>query len=140
MDLTLLSSFATMSFILRITFVARKFIPMKIDQKAASSEEVMVQLQELGSRLSRLRLARGIRQEEAAVRAGISRRTVVTIEQGSPSVAIGQIMRLLDAIAPGKTLSNLFTETDPSVVALAKSERRQRARRVSTDRLKELDF
>ena len=113
---------------------------MKIDQKSAISEELLAQLQDLGSRLSRLRIARGVRQEEAALRAGISRRTVVGIENGTPSVAIGQIIRLLDAIAPGKTLCSLFTETDPSVVALAHAEQRQRARKISPDRLKELDF
>jgi transcriptional regulator with XRE-family HTH domain len=113
---------------------------MKIDQKSAISEALLAQLQDLGSRLSRLRIARGVRQEEAALRAGISRRTVVAIESGAPSVAIGQIVRLLDAIAPGKTLSSLFTETDPSVVALVHSEQRQRARKFSPDRLKELDF
>ena len=79
---------------------------MKIDQKSAISEELLAQLQDLGSRLARLRIARGVRQEEAALRAGISRRTVVGIENGAPSVAIGQIIRLLDAIAPGKTLCN----------------------------------
>ena len=117
-----------------------KVTHMKIDQNAATSEDLRGQLQDVGSRLSRLRLARGIRQEEAAIRAGISRRTVVAIEKGTPSVAIGQILRLLDAIAPGKTLSSLFTETDPSVIALAQSEQRRRARTVSANRLKELDF
>ena len=113
---------------------------MKIDQRSAISEELLAQLQDLGSRLARLRIARGVRQEEAALRAGISRRTVVGIENGSPSVAIGQIIRLLEAIAPGKTLCSLFTETDPAVVALAHAEQRQRARKLSPDRLKELDF
>ena len=66
---------------------------MKIDQKSAISEELLAQLQDLGSRLARLRIARGVRQEEAALRAGISRRTVVSIENGAPSVAFGQIFR-----------------------------------------------
>ena len=126
--------------ILPTNSIAGKLTHMKIDQNAATSEELRAQLQDLGARLSRLRLARSFRQEEAAIRAGISRRTVVAIEKGTPSVAIGQIVRLLDAIAPGKTLSSLLTETDPSVVALAQSEQRRRARTVSPNRLKELDF
>lgn len=129
-----------MCVIMHIIAVAIKLTHMKIDQNAATPEELLGQLQDLGALLSRLRLARGIRQEEAAIRAGISRRTVVAIEKGTPSVAIGQILRLLDAIAPSKTLSSLFMETDPSVVALAQSEQRRRARAVSPNRLKELDF
>ena len=111
-----------------------------LNEKSAISEELLAQLQDLGLRLSRLRIARGVRQEEAALRAGISRRTVVAIESGAPSVAIGQIIRLLDAIAPGKTLCRLFTETDPSVIALEHSEKRQRASKLSPARLKKLDF
>ena len=81
-----------------------------------------------------------MRQEDAAARAGISRSTAALIEKGSARLAIGQIIRYLDAIAPGKTLTRLLTEEDPAVTALSASERRRRARTLSEAELKELEF
>ncbi|MDO8958854.1 MAG: helix-turn-helix transcriptional regulator [Rhodocyclaceae bacterium] len=98
------------------------------------------QLESLGERLKQLRIARRVTQDEAAARAGISRTTLYQIESGSPKVAIGQIIRYLDALAPGKTLANLLVEEDPSVRALQESTRRVRARALSPAELKEIDF
>lgn len=99
-----------------------------------------IQLRELGARIARLRIARRVLQANAAIRAGLSRSTAVAIEKGSPSVAVGQIARYLDAIAPGKTLAGLLTDLDPAEVSLAASERRSRARTLSGSDLKRLDF
>jgi len=113
---------------------------MKISQSNTLHDNLMAQLIELGACLARLRIARRMPQSEAALRAGISRTTASQIEKGSPSVAIGQIVRYLDAVAPGKTIAQLLHENDPALLALAASERRKRARSLSPSELKALDF
>lgn len=113
---------------------------MKLKQGAATPPNLASQLIDLGGRISRLRIARRVRQAEAAIRAGVSRSTAVAIEKGAPSVAIGQVIRYLDAIAPGKTLHSLLNETDPAVLSLAAFEQRKRARALSAADLKALDF
>ena len=113
---------------------------MKIDQNSAISPALKAQLVELGSRLSKTRIARRMRQSEAASRAGISRATASLIENGSASVSIGQVVRYLDAIAPGKTLVSLLTADDPVVLAMERESLPKRARTLSPAELKELDF
>ncbi|MDD2743270.1 MAG: helix-turn-helix transcriptional regulator [Rhodocyclaceae bacterium] len=94
----------------------------------------------LGTRLARLRLAKNMRQADAAARAGISRSTAALIEKGDPGRTLGQVLRYLDAIAPDQTLLTLLQETDPALVILAQAEARQRVRRPSTAQLDDLDF
>jgi len=53
---------------------------------------------------------------------------------------MGQILRYLDAIVPGKTLLELLSETDPALAALSAQERRRRARDLSKRELEEIDF
>ncbi|MBT9613605.1 MAG: helix-turn-helix domain-containing protein [Burkholderiales bacterium] len=113
---------------------------MKRNQATTLTPELAQQLIDLGQRLARLRIARRIRQEDAATRAGISRSTAALIEKGAARLAIGQVIRYLEAIAPGKTLTRLLTEEDPAVTALSASERRRRARTLSDAELKELEF
>ena len=113
---------------------------MKIDQNLAMPPALKAQLAELGSRLSKARLARRVRQSEAASRAGISRATASLIENGSASVSIGQVVRYLDAIAPGKTLVSLLTVDDPVVLSMENESLPKRARTLSKAELKELDF
>lgn len=113
---------------------------MKREQSTTLPPELARQLVDLGQRLARLRIARRMRQEDAAARAGISRSTAALIEKGAARLAIGQVIRYLDAIAPGKTLTRLLTEEDPAVLALSASERRRRARPLSEAELKELEF
>ena len=98
------------------------------------------QAAQLGRRLARLRLARGIKQTNAALRAGLSRNTAYRIERGDPGLAVGQVLRYLDAIAPGSTLLDLLSESDPALAALAARERTQRVRDLSATELDELDF
>jgi DNA-binding XRE family transcriptional regulator len=90
--------------------------------------------------LARLRVARHIPQTEAALRAGISRNTAYRMEKGDPGLAIGQVLRYLEAIAPGKTLRSLLNEDDPALVALSVRERKQRVRSLSKSELDALDF
>jgi len=113
---------------------------MKIGQNSAMAPVLKEQLVGLGSRLSKARLARRMRQSEAASRAGISRATASLIENGSASVAIGQVVRYLDAIAPGKTLASLLTVDDPAVLAMEHDSLPKRARALSEAELRELDF
>lgn len=113
---------------------------MKISQSNATPESVTDQLVVVGEKIARLRIARRMLQGEAAVRANISRGTASLIEKGSPRIAVGQIVRYIDAIAPGKTLANLMSETDPSVIAMEVREMRHRARQLSPTEMMELDF
>jgi hypothetical protein len=62
------------------------------------------------------------------------------LEKGDPGIAVGQIFRYLDAIAPGKSLLELFAETDPALVALSTKERRRRVRELTQRELDEIDF
>lgn len=94
-------------------------------------------MRELGESIARLRIARSVKQADAALRAALSRNTAYRIEHGDPGIAVGQILRYLDAIAPGSTLLDLLTRKDP---ALAAKERRQRVRELSEKERSELEF
>lgn len=113
---------------------------MKKDQNSALSPALRVQLSDMGTRLRQLRIARRVMQSEAANRAGISRATASLIENGAASVALGQIVRYVDAIAPGKTLVDLFSAVDPTVLAMEAGNQRARARGLSDAELKKLEF
>lgn len=94
----------------------------------------------LGAKLTRLRQARHMRQADAASRAGLSRSTAVLIEQGDPGRTLAQVLRYLEAIAPGLGLLGLLTDTDPALKALAQTEATRRVRPLSPQQLAELDF
>ena len=94
----------------------------------------------VGSQLARLRIARKVKQTDAALRAGLSRNTVYRLEKGEPGLALGQILRYLEAIAPGSTLLDLLTEKDPALLSLTAREKTKRVRDMSTTELEELDF
>ena len=113
---------------------------MKITQSAALAPSLASDAKELGAALARLRIARGMKQDHAALRAGLSRNTAYRLEKGDPGIAIGQVLRYLDAIVPGKTLLELLSETDPALAALSAQERRRRARDLSKRELDEIDF
>ena len=113
---------------------------MKKVERILLSDSGLAQATLLGERVHRLRIARGLRQEEAAVRAGMSRPTARKIEQGDPGRTLGQVLRYLEAIAPGMSLQQLLEGADPSLVALQASERRQRVRQLYKAELERLDF
>jgi transcriptional regulator with XRE-family HTH domain len=113
---------------------------MKVTQSALLNAGQTEEAKKLGSALARLRIARGVKQDQAALRAGVSRNTAYRLEKGDPGIAMGQILRYLEAIVPGKTLLELLAETDPAVSALGAKERRRRARDLSKHELDELDF
>ena len=80
---------------------------------------------------ARLRIARRIRQEEAAVRAGMSRNTAYRLEKGDPGIAIGQVLRYGDAIAPSLSLVDVLARRDLSLKVLEARERTRRVRLMS---------
>lgn len=113
---------------------------MKISQKHTLPPARLSEMALIGSLLARLRIARHMTQAEAAVRAGLSRNTAYRLEKGDAGLAVGQILRYLDAIAPGKTLLGLLQEDDPALAALAVRERRQRIRELSREEQDRLNF
>jgi transcriptional regulator with XRE-family HTH domain len=114
---------------------------MKVTQSAVLSPAQAAEAKKLGTTLARLRIARSLKQDQTALRAGLSRNTAYRLEKGDPGIAIGQIVRYLDAIVPGKTLLELLSETDPALVTLSVKERRRRARgELSKQDLEGLDF
>ncbi|WP_158903922.1 helix-turn-helix domain-containing protein [Burkholderia sp. L27(2015)] len=113
---------------------------MKIVQASVLAPPLLKQSKHLGELLARLRIARGIKQTDAALRAGLSRNTVYRLEHGDPGLAIGQVLRYLDAIAPGTSLEILYSEKDPALAVLAASERKSRVREMSAIERDELNF
>ncbi|MDO9405292.1 MAG: helix-turn-helix domain-containing protein [Polaromonas sp.] len=113
---------------------------MKYDESAAMADHLKQQAAELGERLARLRKARRLRQSDAATRAGMSRVTAGRVERGDPRQSLGQILRYLDAIAPGTDLLSLLQGTDPSLIALENAEATRRVRVMTPVQLEELDF
>jgi DNA-binding XRE family transcriptional regulator len=113
---------------------------MKIEQATVLSPTLLSQAQHIGVALARLRMARGVKQADAALRAGISRNTAYRLEHGDPGLAIGQVLRYLDAIAPGSTLLQLLTQSDPALTALAQREQSKRVRSLSAADLEALNF
>jgi transcriptional regulator with XRE-family HTH domain len=113
---------------------------MKRDEQPLLSPERLREARQLGEKLARLRIARRIRQADAATRAGISRSTAVLLEKGDLGRTQAQILRYLEAIAPGVSLLSLLQEDDPSLQALAARETTQRVRELSKAELQRLDF
>jgi transcriptional regulator with XRE-family HTH domain len=113
---------------------------MKVSQTAILRDELKAEAKHIGACCARLRIARGIKQDVAAVRAGLSRNTAYRLENGDPGVAIGQFLRYLDAIAPGMTMNELLAQTDPSLVVLGLKEKTRRVRDLSSKEVAELDF
>ena len=113
---------------------------MKYDEHPLLTSSQLSQAKELGKKLARLRIARNVRQVDAAARAGLSRSTAALIESGDPGRTVAQLMRYLGAIAPGMTLLVLMQESDPALMALAHQEERKRTRLPSEKALNELDF
>ena len=113
---------------------------MQVAQSAMLTPDLKDECARFGLLLARLRLARKIKQTDAAIRSGLSRNTVYRLEKGDPGIAIGQILRYLEAISPGSTLLDLLSESDPSLARLAAREKTQRVRDLTAAELRELDF
>ncbi|MBL8472840.1 MAG: helix-turn-helix domain-containing protein [Rhodocyclaceae bacterium] len=113
---------------------------MKRDEKAMMTAQRLGEAKDLGAKLARLRVARRMRQADAALRAGVSRSTAVLIESGDPGRTQAQILRYLEAIAPGLPFLALLQEDDPSLMALLAREKTQRVRLPNAADAADLDF
>ena len=113
---------------------------MKRDETPLLTPARVQEARETGNKLARLRIARRLRQADAAARAGLARSTAALIEKGDLSRTQAQILRYLEAIAPGLTLLGLLQETDPSLKALSAKELTQRVRPLSKAELDKLNF
>jgi len=113
---------------------------MKRDETPLLTPARVQEARELGEKLARLRIARRLRQADAAARAGLARSTAALIEKGDLSRTQAQILRYLEAIAPGVTLLGLLQETDPALKALSARELTQRVRPLGKAELSKLDF
>ena len=70
----------------------------------------------------------------------MSRVTAGKLERGDPRQSLGQILRYLDAIAPGTNLLDLLQGIDPSLIALNSAEAIRRVRAMTPVQLKAFDF
>lgn len=113
---------------------------MKITQSSMLGTLQLEECARLGRQLARLRIARRIKQTDAALRSGLSRNTVYRLEKGDPGLALGQVLRYLEAIAPGSSLLELLSESDPALRSLQAREQTRRVRDMTAAELKELDF
>lgn len=113
---------------------------MKVNQSRMLTPWQQEECARLGQLLARLRLARKVKQSDAALRAGLSRNTVYRLEKGDPGLALGQVLRYLQAISPGSTLLDLLSENDPALLALSAREKTKRVRDLTAAERNELDF
>jgi transcriptional regulator with XRE-family HTH domain len=103
---------------------------MKIKQNVATPQPLLESLKNMGLHLSKMRKSRHLLQAEAAARANISRETASRIENGDSSVGIGQIIRYLNAIAPGAELCNLYKTEDAALKMMTFKNRTARVRKL----------
>lgn len=113
---------------------------MKRDESPLLTPARLREARELGEKLARLRMARRLRQVDAAARAGLARSTAALIEKGDIGRTQAQILRYLEAIAPGVSMLALMQETDPALQALSARELTQRVRPLGKSELEKLDF
>lgn len=93
----------------------------------------------LGMRLAMLRAVANMTQEEAALRAGLSRPTVARLEADASTRTLSQLMRYLDALSPGASMESLITGSIPALQSSLDHAHPKRVRKSNTDE-KALDF
>lgn len=121
-------------------YIMTVFADMKHSESPLLSVQHLAEAQALGEKLARLRIARRLRQADAAQRAGLSRSTAALIEKGDAGRTLAQVLRYLEAISPGLSLLALLQDEDPALLALKVRETTQRVRVLSDSELKDLDF
>ena len=74
----------------------------------------------LGERVALARRARQLNQRELAFLAGVGASSIVALEKGHPGVAIGTLVRMLDALELLPEIDLLLApQRDPAVVQFA---------------------
>ncbi len=84
-------------------------------------------LKEIGNRLARHRLNRNLTQEQVAHEAGVSKRTVVRLENGESS-QLTNLIRVVRALGLAGGLDALVPPPQPSPVAQLRSREKERRR------------
>jgi transcriptional regulator with XRE-family HTH domain len=87
----------------------------------------MKELEELGSRVRRQRVAQGLKQQELAARAAVSKHVLSSLENGR-SVTVESLIRVLRALGYGEALIDVLPATVPSPIELQKLAGRERQR------------
>ena len=91
-------------------------------------------LAEIGQRVERLRLEHNITQAELAREAGISRRTLVRLEQGEERVGAATLLRVLRALSLLEGVEQLVPEGLPSPIEQLRTQGRRRQRATGSKR------
>ena len=87
----------------------------------------MKEIQELGVRVRRQRVANELTQEELAVKAAVGLNVIKALENGR-SVTVESLARVLQALGFGGALINLLPAPVPSPIALQKLAGKERQR------------
>ena len=105
---------------------------MKITSQV--SDEIV--LEELGARVSRVRLSQNLTQAALAEKAGVSKRTLERLESGEVAVQLSGLVRVCRALGLAENWDALIPEVGPSPMAQLKRQGRPR-RRASGSRVEE---
>lgn len=112
---------------------------MKTDQKTALKAPHLQQLlSQVGESLRTHRVAMRLTQDLASNKAEISRQTASRIEQGDPSVSIGQVLRYADVVGATQLFAIPVPDTvspDQRRVRLSDGERNIASSTLKTDQL-----
>ncbi len=87
----------------------------------------MKELEELGVRVRRQRLAQGLKQQELAAKAAVSTDVLSALENGR-SVTVESLARVLQALGFREALINLLPAPVPSPIELQKLAGKERQR------------
>lgn len=87
----------------------------------------MKEIEELGSRVRRQRVAQGMKQQELAAKAAVSINVITALENGR-SVTVESLARVLHALGFREALINLLPAPVPSPITLQKLAGKERQR------------
>jgi len=87
----------------------------------------MKEIEELGSRVRRQRVAQGMKQQELAAKAAVSINVITALENGR-SVTVESLARILQALGFREALINLLPAPVPSPITLQKLAGKERQR------------
>lgn len=100
-----------------------------IEFETASIEAIAI---ELGRRLEAARLAANVSQAALAAEAGVSRRTITRLENGS-SVSLDTLLRVMRALGLSHRLAGLLPDPSVRPIDRVRLQGHQRQRASSTD-------
>jgi transcriptional regulator with XRE-family HTH domain len=105
---------------------------------ARYADDVKRQLLLLGERIKTARVRRRWSMDELAVRVGVGRRTIARLEDGSPGVALGLFLSVLQVMGLGDSVDGVARpELDKAGIFL---EKRRQPKHVHREHKIDLDF